>query len=111
METDFFDLVAGVLQGDTLALYLIIICLDYVLRMLIDLIKVNSVTLKRTRWYLTETITDADYADYIVFLENTPAQAGSLQYILEQTAGGIGLHVNADKMKYICFNQGAISTG
>ena len=28
-ETDYFDIVAGVLQGDTLAPYLFIICLDY----------------------------------------------------------------------------------
>ena len=31
-DTEYFDIVAGVLQGDTLALYLFIICLDYVLR-------------------------------------------------------------------------------
>ena len=35
-DTDYFDIVAGVLQGDTLALYLFIICLDYVLRTSID---------------------------------------------------------------------------
>ena len=29
-DTEYFDIVAGVLQGDTLALYLFIICLDYV---------------------------------------------------------------------------------
>ena len=27
-DTDYFDIVAGVLQGDTLAPYLLIICLD-----------------------------------------------------------------------------------
>ena len=32
-DADYFDIVAGVLQGDTLAPYLFIICLDYVLRM------------------------------------------------------------------------------
>ena len=31
-ETDYFDIVAGVLQGDTLASYLFIICLDYAIR-------------------------------------------------------------------------------
>ena len=31
-ETDYFDIVAGVLLGDTLAPYLFIIRLDYVLR-------------------------------------------------------------------------------
>ncbi len=28
-DTDYFNIVAGVLQGDTLAPYLFIICLDY----------------------------------------------------------------------------------
>ena len=32
METQYFDIVAGVLQGDMLAPYLFIICLDYVIR-------------------------------------------------------------------------------
>ena len=31
-DTDYFDIIAGVLQGDTLAIYLFIICLYYVLR-------------------------------------------------------------------------------
>ena len=31
-DTEYFDIVAGVLQRDTLAPYLFIICLDYVLR-------------------------------------------------------------------------------
>ena len=35
-DTDYFDIVAGVLQEDTLDLYLIIICHDYVLRASID---------------------------------------------------------------------------
>ena len=35
-DTEYFDILAGVLQGDTLAPYLFIICLDYVLRPSID---------------------------------------------------------------------------
>ena len=35
-DTDYFDIVAGVLQGDTLAPNLFIICLDYVLKTSID---------------------------------------------------------------------------
>ena len=38
-------------------------------------------------------------------IANTPAQAESLQDSLERAAGGIGLHVNADKTEYMCFNQ------
>ena len=45
-DTNFFDTVAGVLQGDTLAHYLLILCQDYVLQMSIDLIK-NGFTLKK----------------------------------------------------------------
>ena len=48
-DTDFFDIVAGVLQRDTLAPYLIIICLDYVFWTSIDLMKENGFTLKKKR--------------------------------------------------------------
>ena len=42
---------------------------------------------------------------------NTPNQAETLLHSLERTAAGIGLHVNADKTEYMCFNQtGDIST-
>ena len=43
-DTDYFNIVAGVLQGDTLASYLFIICLDYVLRMSIDSMKKKTVS-------------------------------------------------------------------
>ena len=102
-----------VLQGDTLAPYLFIICLDYVLRTSIDKIRENGfeLTKKRSWNYPTKTITDADYADGIVILANTPNQAETLLHSLERTAAGIGLHVNAHKTEYMCFNQaGNIST-
>ena len=42
---------------------------------------------------------------------NTPAQAKSLLHSLKQAAGGIDLHLNADKTEYMCFTQrGNIST-
>ena len=57
------------------------------------------------------TITDADYADDIALLANTPAQAENLLHSLEWIAASIGLRVNADKTEYMCFNQsGVIST-
>ena len=64
-DTDYFDIVAGVLQGDTLAPYLFITCLDYVIRTSIDVMKENGFTLakERSRRYPTHTITDADKAD------------------------------------------------
>ena len=48
-DTDYFDIVAGVLQGDTLAPYLFIICLDYVLRTYIDIMKDNGFKLVKER--------------------------------------------------------------
>ena len=72
-DTEYFDIVAAVLQEDTLAPYLFIICQDYVFRTSIDKIRENSfeLTKKRSRRYSAKTITDADYADDIVILANT----------------------------------------
>ena len=66
--------------GDTLAPYLFIICLDHVLRTSIDNIRENGfeLTKKRSRRYPAKTITDADYADDIALLANTPNQAEKL---------------------------------
>ena len=112
-DTEYFDIVAGVLQGDTLALYLFIICLDYVLRTSIDKIKENGfeLTKKRSRRYPAKTITDADYADDITILANTSDQAETLLHSLERAAASICLNVNARKTEYMCYNQtGDIST-
>ena len=43
-DTDYFDIVAGVLNRDTLAPYLFIVCLDYVLLTSIDEIKKKTVS-------------------------------------------------------------------
>ena len=117
-DTDYFDIVAGVLQRDTLAPYLFTICLDNVLRTSIDKIKENGFNLTKEKKQKVprkkkkkKKNSDADYDDDIVLLANAPAQAEALLHSLERAAGGIGLHVNAHKMEYMCFNQtGDIST-
>ena len=112
-DTDYFDIVAGVLQGDTLAPYLFIICPDYMLRTSIDKIKENGFELKKkkSRRYPAKTITDDDYADDIAILANGPTEVETLLHSLEQATAGIGLYVNAHKTEYMCFNQtGDIST-
>ena len=103
----YFDIVVGMQQGDTLAPYLFIICLDYKLRTSIDIIKDNGfkLAMERNRRYPTQTITDADYADDIALLANTTARAESLLHSLEWAVAGIGFHVNADKKEYTSFNQ------
>ena len=79
-DTDYFDIVAGVLQGDTLAPYLFIICLDYMLRTSIDKIKENGfkLTKERNRRFSAQIITDADYTDDIALLANALTQAETL---------------------------------
>ena len=80
--------------------------LDYVLRTSIDKIRENGIELtkKRSRRYPAKTITNADYTDDIALLANTPNQAETLLHSL-------GLHVNAHKSEYMCYNQtGDIST-
>ena len=112
-DTEYFDIVAGVPQWDTLAPYLFIICLGYVLRTSIDKIRENGfeLTKKRSRRYPAKIITGADYADDLALLANTPNQAETLLHSLERAAAGIGLHVNAHKTEYMCYNQtGNITT-
>ena len=79
----------------------------------VQLVRENGfeLTKKRSRRYPAKTITDADYADDIAILANTPDQAETLLHSWERAAAGIGLYVNAHKMEYICYNQtGDIST-
>ena len=81
METDFFDNVAGVLQGDTLAPYLFII-LDYILLILIDLMKENGFTLKSQE--VDDTPQKLLWTQLTVLLANTPVQDEFLLHSLEQ---------------------------
>ena len=83
------------------------------LRTSIDKIKENGFELtKKSRIrYPATTITDADYADDIAILANTPDQAETLLHSLERAAASIGLYVNAHKTEYMGYNQtGDIST-
>ena len=97
-DIDFLDIVAGVLQGVTLASYMFIICQDYILWTSIDLIKENGFTIKKaiSRHYPVETD-----ADNVGLLSNTLAQPESL----EQTADSIDLYVNLNKSEFMCFKR------
>ena len=78
-----------------------------VLRTSIDKIKQYGFKLTKeiSRRYHAKTITDADYADDIALLANAPASAETQLRSLERAAADIGLHVNAHKTEYMCFNQ------
>ena len=65
-DTDFFDILAGVLQGDTLAPFLFVVCLDYVLRTSVDKISNFGLTLTKARGcrYPATTITHLGGTDF-----------------------------------------------
>ena len=73
-DTDYFDIVAGVLQVGTLAPYLFMICLNYAFRISIDKMYDNGfkLTKERCRRYPAHTITEADYADDIALWQIHP---------------------------------------
>ena len=60
---------------------------------------------ERSRRYPSKPITDADYADDIALLSNTLTQAKTQLHSLERAAAGIELRANANKTKYMSFNQ------
>ena len=106
-DTDFFEILAGVLQGDTLAPYLFIICLDYVLRVSADKNQDLGFTLAkaRSKRHPAKMITDVDYADDLALASDIIEDAEKLLHSLESAAKQIGLHINAKKTEFMCYNQ------
>ena len=107
-EDSSFNLSVGVLQGDTLAPYLFIIVLDFVLRSsMVDdcgiLISKKSGTTRRGNpaMYLT----DLDFADDIVLFGATIPKAQKLLHNLEKMALTVGLRINLNKTEYILVGE------
>ena len=105
-DTDPFDIIAGVLQGDTLAPYIFIICLDYVLRKALDENPELGFTLQqqRSRRHPAINITDIDYADDLAISTDTIEDAMKLLHKIEEVASQIGLYINSKKTEYIIIN-------
>ena len=106
-DTDYFDILAGVMQGDTLAPYLFVIVLDYAMRQAIDGKEEElGLTLypRRSSRNPAVAITDLDFADDIVLLSNNIEQAKRLLNRVEKECLKIGLRMNAKKTKSMFFN-------
>ena len=107
-ETAWFELLAGVLQGDTLAPFLFIIVLDYALRKAISGREAElgfTIKPRRSRRYPAEAQTDLDFADDISLLSNVISQAQELLDLVQQECKKVGLRLNSSKTKYIALNS------
>ena len=105
-DTEFFDVVAGGLQGDTLAPFLFIVALDYALREATRDPEIGFMTEKRQSSRQPAVyITDADFADDLALLSNYIEQAQLFLLRLEVAGESIGLHVNHTKTEYMLYNQ------
>ena len=106
-ETVFFNIIAGVLQGDTLAPFLFAIVLDYVMRQALD-DKVEDLVFyldrKRSRRHHPIVITDIDFADDIALISKEIGQAQEMLTRVELEASKVGLHLNAKKTEVMKLN-------
>ena len=104
--TDEFELLAGVLQGDTLAPFLFIIVLDYALRMATTDHEELGFTVKpkRSRRDTATKISDLDFADDIALLSDDMPAAQELLTRVEAECSKTGLHLNAKKTEFMAYN-------
>ena len=102
-ETPAFSIHAGILQGDTLAPFLFIIVVDYVLRMSVDTISSKGFEIKarQSSRYPAEYLTDTDFADDIALISGSLANAQALLHSLEQASNCVGLYLNESKTEYV----------
>ena len=106
-DIDFFNIYAGVLQGDALAPYMFIVALDYTIQLAIQTPTSYGFMLckSRNRRHPTVVISDTDYADDIALLSDSIEQAEIVLHQVESAGKLIGLHINERKTEYIIFNQ------
>ena len=102
-ETAPFEITAGILQGDTLAPFLFIIVVDYILRMSVDQINEKGFQLspRKSSRHPSKHITDSDFADDIALISNTLEDAQALLQSLESAANCVGLYLNETKTEYV----------
>jgi len=102
-DSEIFDILAGVLQGDTLAPFLFIIVLDYALRISVDLSNDKGIKIKapqRTR-NPGLFLTDLDFADDLALVAESIQNLEDLLHSLETSASQVGLYCNEGKTEFI----------
>ena len=101
--TDIFEIVAGVLQGDTLAPYLFIIVLDYCMRTALERHPDIGFTLKpaRSRRVRAERVTDTNIADDVALLADSVEDLGVIMREVESVCKEVGLEINRAKTEFM----------
>ena len=106
VETELFDILAGVLQGDTLAPYLFIIALDYCMRQALSKHPDIGFTItpRQSRRVQAVRVSDTDFADDLALTTDTVAEAEKLTQEIERMAATVGLQMNEGKTKFMTQN-------
>ena len=103
-ETDFFDITAGIFQGDTLAPFLFLIVLDYALKCAFKICDSKSGIVIKPKFgsrHPEIRIRDLCYADDAALLNNTLQLAENLLHCVESSAALVGLYLNVKKTKFL----------
>ena len=105
-ETELFDILAGVLQGDTLAPYLFVIALDYCMRQALSRHPEIGFTIKprQSRRVKAVRVSDTDFADDLALITDTVTEAEKLTQEIEKVAATVGLQMNEGKTKFMTQN-------
>ena len=103
-STKQFVTTAGIQQGDTLAPFLFVIVVDYILRQSIDCLGSKGLGIKPTqsRRLKSKQLTDLDYADDIAFTADHLQDAQDLLTCLENAAAKVR---KAKKTEYMTINE------
>jgi hypothetical protein len=104
--SDQFNISTGVLQGDTLAPYLFVIVIDYIMSCAQMECNVPFVMKKGTRHGRVPNIeiSDLDYADDIVLMADTIEDSQDFLNAVTKHAAQLGLMVNIPKTEYMVIN-------
>ena len=106
-DTEKYLIEAGVLQGDTLAPYLFVIVLNEIMKKTMEnmhhSVILECFTQKASSRHFFETIcvTDLDFADDIVLINNNPVDAQNMLLTLEREANLAGMEINPKKTQNI----------
>ena len=107
-ETDYFKIHAGVMQGDTLAPFLLILVLDHAMTKAINGRELElGLTLQKRQSSRNpgKAICDLDFADDIVLLADDIERAKELLKAVQLECRKVGLELNDKKTEAMYFNN------